>query len=491
MVKRFLLSAAAVAAITGNVIAFDVLTGDPSMPNELDEMEVDIPNTNPGPTALWGAPNSNNTGLIFPAYFVGDGWQSTLKIINTKDVPVIAKVVLFDGKESKEAKDFTIYLSGKDVFEAEIKVDSDGIVKIISTDDSAPLEGTTDMASATNPLKEEVKSYKGYIEVIPMVTFTKDAHGKKLRDAYIDFSEDVRRVDNGNLQLDNGVVKNEMVRVPYVDINESIAASVTGNTQNCYNVDDIPGCDGNFTTDNLAGALTGYIRITDVVNGKDMIMRPASVRFPINSLDGDDLALVYLEGEKATLLDVAIDNNISNNIYDLVEIENTFNNFYQMEKNEVYITYGEAPVNNMYALVHQPFKRITVQQSLWENDMTLINDYWPGASLQNNAVTNYGTLQLVVYIYDNSENEMPVSQFSPAFTPKLQITQELGWTGTDITDSTKLPYYLMQAQSQGFNKGFVILKNSTNELIPGFVTQMLATEAGGNIVTNWIYTSVR
>ena len=487
MVKRFLLSAAAVAAITGNAIAYDVITGDVTMPNELEQMVVD--GNNSGPGAVIGIADSTNTGLIFPAYFAGDGWQSTLKIINTKDVPVVAKVVLFDKENSKEVKDFNIYLSAKDVFEADIKVDSDGKVKIISEDDSVSLL-SGGMASAANPLKEEIDSSKGYIEVIPMVTFTKEAHGEKLRDAYLNFAEDVRRVQAGPLNFEGGVVKNQMVRAPYVDIN--LTFDTTNNITNCYNVDNTPGCDGNFTTNDIEGALSGYIRITDVINGKDMITNG----FPVWFDTEDNQALVYLRGEKANLLDVAIYHDGINNVYSLADIRDSINLLYfyytvNALVNEVYITYGEAPVENMYALITQPYKRIAIQQSILDGDaQNIISDFWPDTSMTGNTI-NYGTLKLVAHVYDNSENKMQDSQFSPATTPKILITQELGWTGVDATDSTKLPHYLMQAQSQGFNKGFVILKNSTGYWMPGFVTQMIATNAGGTTVTNWYWPTVR
>ena len=477
MIKRLLLSAAAVAAITGNAIAYDVITGDAIMPNELNEMNVTAENA--PTTHLIGTYEANNTGLIFPAYFAGDGWQSTLKIINTKNRPVVAKVVLFDKDESEEVIDFTVYLSAKDVFVADIKVDSDGILKIISTDDSVLSSSGAGMASSTDPLAEPINSGKGYIEVIPMVTYNDgDLHGLLLRNAYLSFAENIRKIQTGSLNFENGVVKNNMVRVPYVNITSIGYYAV-------------------FGTDEIEGALSGYIRITDVVNGKDMITNGFPVWFPTED-DGDDLALVYLKGEKANLLDVAIENNATIQggpavDYNLTAVRASIDNLNAQntpsgQVNEVYLTYGEAPVENMYALITQPYKRIAIQQSSLESDAEgIIDDFWPDAT----GINNYGTLKLVAHVYDNSENKMPDSQFSPATTPKILITQELGWTGTDITDNTKLPHYLYQAQANGYSEGFVILENSTGSWIPGFVTQMIATNAGGTTVTNWYWPTVR
>ena len=489
MVKRFLLSAAAVAAITGNVIAFDVISENPEITNGNEVEEMNITSENANDTYLIGTYEANNTGLIFPAYYAGNGWESTLKIINTKDRSVVAKVVLFDREKSEEVLDFTIYLSGKDVFVADITVDSNGKVKVISTDNSAPSSTPNTMASDDNPLEVTPKQYftgkgnVGYIEVIPMVTYNGDIHGMYLRNAYKDFSKEVRLLDpNADyINFSRGVVLDNKVRVPYVNITS---------------IDEI----AEFGTSDIEGALSGYIRITNVANGRDMIINGFPVWFATEDENGDDLALVYLEGEKASLLDVAIDTNGSNasavgyNFTAVIESIKKLNalNTSSGEVKEVYLTYGEAEFNNMYALITQPYKRVAVQQSLRDNNTAAVGSYWNGVGGSTAAVSNYGTLKLVADVYDNHENKMDWLQFSPASTPSIHLPYELGTTGTSESNNTQLPYYLKLAEDNlGYKEGFVILKNATDSLIPGIITQMIATKPGSQILLNWHWPTVR
>ena len=83
---------------------------------------------------------------------------------------------------------------------------------------------------------------------------------------------------------------------------------------------------------------------------------------------------------------------------------------------------------------------------------------------------------------------MGAGQFSPATTPTIKLTREVASTGTDITDTNSLAYYINQAINAGYKKGFVKLTNSqgTTVDIPGIVTQMMATTAAGKTITNWI-----
>jgi hypothetical protein len=118
---------------------------------------------------------------------------------------------------------------------------------------------------------------------------------------------------------------------------------------------------------------------------------------------------------------------------------------------------------------------------------TLTTAYFNDADLRDTANPNYGSFSLTASVFDMNENSMSAGQFSPATTPTIVLKNELDTTGTDVTDSTKLPYYLDQASASGFTKGFVILKNSTTaNNIPAIVTQMIATTAGSTTVTNWI-----
>ena len=211
---------------------------------------------------------------------------------------------------------------------------------------------------------------------------------------------------------------------------------------------------------------------------------------PNNSVAGQASGLVYLEGEKANIADVDI--NTSGN-YNIKALEKATED---LSGKSAYITYGDAPVNNMYALITSPFKRLIVSQKAWNdhkiggNSGTVLTDYFGKVTYDktSGAVTNWGSYSLIANIYNTDEVMMSAGQFSPATTPTLTFTKELANTGYDATDSTKLPFYLTQAQGQGFTKGYVVLQNANSKVkyIPGYITQMIATTAGGKVVTNWI-----
>lgn len=117
--------------------------------------------------------------LISPVYFANtNGWQTKIKVVNTNITSaVIAKVIVREGKSSKELVDFPLFLTPGDVFEATIKAESDGNVYIESSDDSVIVksDGTpgirvnlTQARQLVEALKPgcDLSEFKGYIEVI-------------------------------------------------------------------------------------------------------------------------------------------------------------------------------------------------------------------------------------------------------------------------------------------------------------------------------------
>jgi hypothetical protein len=487
MVKKFLLSAAVVGALATSAMAYDnINTMTQNATLNIADTTADIVRTG----------NQLGNALIFPAYFVGSGWETTIRVINTDpNRAIVAKVVLYDGNDSHEVKDFNIYLSANDEWTGTIKVDSDGVAKVISTDDSAPLRvvnGVYKMASADNPMKEKITSANGYIEVIGMVATTQSAHNDhvNLRKAYDKFSKDARGQNNPIFK--NGVITNK-ANFPFIDMNKT-------NNNVDLNKDNKP--DYTF---NAIGAmrpnndvLTGDIRITDTVNGKDMVF-PAIGLNIYNGAHGAGVqpALVYLEGEAANIADVEIDNtpayNNNNLAADLASLANNATN--------AYITYGDAPVNNMYAIITSPLKRVLVrtnfvgQKNITNGSVNSAPKKALFTGIDTDAAGNikdYGQFSLIAQIFDTKENAASASQFSPADTPTIVFKKEVDTTGYDPSDLTKLPHYLTQAAEQGFTKGYVKLTNAVSgQIIPGIVTQMIATKAGNRVVTNWITPAVK
>jgi len=483
MVKKFLLSAAVVGALATSAMAYNS--------SELSQMVTTKYKTTAKKVAIAKSANNktadiNKIGfnqmktantLIFPAYFVGSGWETTVRVINTNDKKgVVAKVVLYDGKDSHEVRDFNIYLSPNDVWVGKIKVDSDGVAKVISTDDSAPLEDGS-MASATKPLAKSIDSANGYVEVIAMAetdltkTTYRNGHNdhEGLRAAYDKFAKKVRTGDeNPSLIFANGVIQNGDAIYPYANIAASgilnTGEDITGDAKPDYNLTGI-----------TVNSLTGDVRITDTVNGKDMDL-PA---YKVDYNSSVNTSLVYLEGEKANVADVEI---TPTGAYDSSSLKSAIA---AVSAKAVYITYGDAPVNNMYAILTNPFKRVYVQAATAAKTLAYYTDATTDTS---GVVTNYGTTSLVAQIFDESENMMSAGQFSPATTPTIKLANEVATTGYDVNDANTLAYYLNQANAKGYTKGFVKLTNATgsNAYIPGIMTQMLATTAGGKVVTNWI-----
>ena len=485
MVKKFLLSAAVVGALATSAMAFDVYPA-----NDLNSYAgVDVTGTK---TTIQETNTSEGNALIFPAFFAQNGWSSTVRIINTADYAVVAKVVLYSGKDSKELRDFNIYLSANDEFMGKIYSPDGKQVVLESTDDSAPLEGTTanpyPFADKDHPLKDTLDVGKGYIQVIGMMAF-KDSkgnfvtfHGKHPLEREV--FQNLANLERGgkkdaNFKFKNGVIINNTASTPLVNLDQSYTAS----DKNLYS--DAP----------LTGnELTGDIRITDEVHGKDMVMPAVALKY--SSTNAPNPSLVFVEGEKANLADAYITGSKYTKLpatttptgmaYDLNGVETALKG---LSANSAYITYGDADIFNNYALLTSPFKRIIVQQDLANNGGKCKNALFTGCSYDTatNEI-NYGKVDLLASIYDTSENMMGAGQFSPATTPTITLTNELGSTGSlDVNDKTKLPYYLNQAATQGYTKGYVVLTNLKNGVkIPGILTQMIATKAGSATVTNWI-----
>jgi len=496
MNKKFLVSLAAVAALSTSAMAYDV--------SELSSMKTS--GVTPKSMPIFDGFNQTETSnsLIFPAYKAGNGWETTIRVINTSSTNgMVAKVVLYAAKDSHEVVDFNIYLSKNDVWVGKIKINDEGQAEVYSSDDSTPLENGS-LATEANPFKKEIgNSPTGYVEVIGMASTKQDAHKDHagLRKAYQKFANYERTAtETPDLIFKEGVIQNNVATLPYVEIN----------TTKGYDVDGDKKFDYNFTAPK--SVLTGDVRITDTVNGKDMDMMAYKLKYDTN-ITNDDVnatekfaSLVYLEGEKANLADLAITtkkiNNKDTSYYDVDTLEKMIN---KISSSTAYITYGDAPVNNMYALLTNPFKRIYVQASLDASDKNSDKatnyvldgkiqpntsdtnaSYYTDASTDKDKNINYGSTSLIAQIFDESEKPATAGQFSPANTPTIKLENEVETTGFDVTDQNTLAYYLNQGKNQGFKRGFIRLTNAKDAKIPGIMTQMLATQAGGKVVTNWI-----
>lgn len=123
--------------------------------------------------------------LIAPAYFIGGGMTTDLKVINTSQTDsVVAKVVFRHPVSSAEVLDFLIYLSPSDVWTGTVSCEAADVngnctrSVVISADDSIQLENSASFASAANPARivsdnataaatgRTALPNQGYVEVI-------------------------------------------------------------------------------------------------------------------------------------------------------------------------------------------------------------------------------------------------------------------------------------------------------------------------------------
>ncbi len=130
---------------------------------------------------VYVAANGVGDALVFPAYIVGGTFKTNIRVINTSNTySVVAKVVFREGFSCCETRDFFIYLSPNDVWEAEI-IDKNGKVTIVSDDDSSPIV-PLEIAMAT--------SCNGFPDVIGLIEVY-EAY------AFANFREDGTCGDNG------------------------------------------------------------------------------------------------------------------------------------------------------------------------------------------------------------------------------------------------------------------------------------------------------
>ncbi len=547
MVKKVLsIAAAAAIAVTG-ASAFDVFDDGWNPGRQLPYTY-----NNAVPRTATTAPSLDAVGsinvmqamtgdaLVFPVYYVGNGWETHLRVINTSSTnAVVAKVVFFAGNDSRELRDFNIYLSANDVWTGTVKIDTDGVARLISTDESSPLPGGG-MASASNPMKTEpIDVPVGYVAVIGLAMAVdsnipthdykgagaaglaalagsnaldmKDAraHGDHsgLRKAYNAVATRVRAIGQP-IVFNNGVITSG-TRVPNVDLASAVTTPTNVGGDN----------KGDYFFAGVRNVLAGDVRITDNVNGKDMVMPAITIQNETDDTGPRCQALLVAEGEKAHLADRALTGadavagstpnfNAVRSEYDYARLAGDATAF--GERN-VWMMYGDTTsyVNNQL-IVTSPYKRVLIEasaqtlnpaanpQPLLDNGNCIIAvnpptvgtnvlaTVYSGVKSANAQIVDWGYFTALAFVYDESENQAQASQFSPANTPAINFHYEVSTTEGNPAPTDNLSYYLSQAS--GFDKGYVLMRyiaNGTPITNPAIATQWLATEAAGKVITNW------
>lgn len=524
MVKKVLSVAAAAAIAVTGASAFDIFD-DAVNSNGILPYRFSTTINSTATTPISVARKGAGDALLFPVFYVGNGWETHIRVINTNTTnAVVAKVVFYSGKDSQELRDFNIYLSAGDVWTGTLKIDADGKARVISTDDSAPLTDGT-MASANKPFKSDpIDMPAGYIEVIgcastvdsnnnlfgvPVGALVKNASAHKdhmaLRKAYQFAAKNTRGI-NGAVVFQNGMITSGALD-PNVKVTTSIAGGDT--------TDQVP----DYYFGPVANDLVGDVRITDTQNAKDMVM-PAIVLQNVTEDDSDnDLsngytnpqALLFVEGEAANIADRAltgIDNaagataNNAHRTSSEYYYQTLRNDMAEFNTSQIWMTYGDTTsyVNNQLVLT-SPYKRISIiadansavnnstETALQSNgNMNVIGSIYAGVKGQNGKITNFGYFSALALVFNESEDQVQASQFSPANTPKLNFAYEVSASENNPADTDNISYYLNQAGSN-FARGYILLNfiyNGVQVNVPTVPTQMMATDVNNRVITNWI-----
>ena len=92
---------------------------------------------------VYDSPTKKGDLLIYPIYVAQSGSETNIQVINTSDTyGVVAKLVVRSQKYSKELRDFLIYLTPNDEFNAKLYMNSDGRAHIVTKDDSRCMKYT-------------------------------------------------------------------------------------------------------------------------------------------------------------------------------------------------------------------------------------------------------------------------------------------------------------------------------------------------------------
>ena len=128
--KKILSTVAAIAVVSTGLMAFD---SDRNGNISVGAIPAGYTAGTPSASDLNLSFDQRGDALIYPFYRMDSGWATEMVVRNTSARATVAKVVLYDKKDSEELVDFNVYLSPYDVVRFVIK---DGM--ITSKDGSIP-----------------------------------------------------------------------------------------------------------------------------------------------------------------------------------------------------------------------------------------------------------------------------------------------------------------------------------------------------------------
>lgn len=529
MYKKIILSTAASLCLTTSVFGFDSdkdgniysIVGD-TLYNSTYQKGIEADET------LKLSDSQYGDALIYPMYKSDKGWKTKIMVRNNSADAVVAKVVLYDNNDSRELRDFNIYLSAYDVFTFEVNGND-----ILTKDGSIPSGVTTPGQSSATDKAEFVShegnttygilsdtnttlaldEQEGYIAIYGMAqskhdfsSTDKDALGNDIHYAYhgkhLELFKDYRRL------LD---VCRPSWRSAYADSTSMVGIkkgmiSTASNLQ-APNVA-IGTCnpdDNNIATRedeffSPKNVLSGTVRLINSNTSKpseqrDMLL-PATA---LQNFTTDNMTVLWTEGEYAAIQDRRINNNLQAK-YDSVGILNDASAF--DIKTADYTFNGTDSANQL--IFTQPMKRILVQLDP-DNGNGYYNSTESSIKSGHTITTDFGCFKLDLNTAFN-ENEAYRGFVQPKDEP-LSLKPLISPYSTNILDVAKPSCgfsnemeKVTDDQLQGTsalssinqNGGFMKVKvTANNGKIPAIVTQMVGSvSASGNWQTNWVYAPV-
>jgi len=526
MKKQIMSIAAAAALFTTGAMAFDAqrttgIVGLETSPTAFVPATMNTTNISALPAAITvGAAGTTGDALIYPAYYSQKGWSTEFSVINNSSTEaVIAKVVLYSAVDSKELRDFNIYLSANDVFRATIK---DG--KLISTDSSTRASAqdvvsaanlaktgyirkdTAPMASEAKPFTTDIDEAVGYIAVFAMAQGDSAnssgtagnyaSYHNKHNELWQDYRHmlDQCRGEGWRVTSNNygGIFRTPLMSTPNVNLNganqaanPSSIATICGKVVSTQHT---AATRTAFTTfksaDNTVLSGSVLVKGDDSKGTRSMLLPAKPIRnFTSTAVSG----MLWTEGELANIADRCLENGTNTATVNDIQYNPAclLADIQAFNINSTNYEFRDA--ENSQILLTQPYKRTALQienRTATATVLAPINAYYKtvqrnkvGTSWRN--IKDYGQFDLAQpAIYDDNEklstntsdgyivSPAPIQAATPGIPNELSVFNPLG----SYNDS---------------KSGFARINYNPNA--HGIVTQMSADTVGETSEVNWIY----
>lgn len=455
--------------------------------------------------------------LIYPAFKVADGWNTTMTVTNTSSTnAVVAKVVLYASDDSRELIDFNIYLSQNDVFT--FKVTETGVTTSDDSIESAASKAQDTLASADTDtvtmntygtertITAALPVNSGYAIIYAMAetnasqaakansqiagTGAELLHGyhKDHADLFLDYREllDTCRTNGVNNDdvwrqalVSNATMTNGMIISP-IQAPIVLATCDDGNTTNYRNLT-------NFVSPSANILFGSEIITNDLASGDETrnLMINAS---GLSNYTADNVMMLWTAGEAASITDrrIVSSGDSTDALTDLNEtgIEADALTF---DVNTTYYSYNSSHTANALHIT-SPVKRGLVQA-------LGTGSRWSGVA----TTKPYGEFDFSRFIYNDQEDKYTVassintgvivSPYNPdaAALPEAAILQEsLGLSNLEKP--------AVDSDAAKYSKGYVEVgfkKGTTAGKYPAIFTQMSAQTVNGKSLTNWFYAPIQ